>query len=135
MPNNWLSRLLGRLRRRRDAARDLPTVSFDSDAITWSCRNKTLHILPWREITLIGYATNDSGPWGYDWFLVFADGAGTQYHVALADAWPGAEDLHAHVVTLPGVVLGEKGCLVNSTDNDSVVVWPPERAGEPLPET
>lgn len=90
--------------------------------------------MQWNHIALIGYATFDVGPWLDDWFLVFIDKTDASYWISICSPWPGAENIANHVNQMDGVVFGEKGTLANSTKNDSVVVWPAERAGEPLPE-
>lgn len=131
---SWRTRREEAEQKKRLLRLNIPTISFDSERIAWEFPDGDTRSLQWNNIALIGYVTYDVGPWQDDWYLVFIDHAGRWHWACLCSAWPGAEILANHVNQMDGVVLGEKGTLVNSTKDDSVVVWPAERAGETLSE-
>lgn len=132
--HSWCKRREETEQKERIAQRNIPSSRFNSEYIAWNFADGDSRILQWNDIAMIGYVTFDIGPWLNDWFLVFIDKSSKSYWISLCSLWPGAEKIANYVNQMNGVVLGEKGALVNSTNNDSVVVWPAERAGEPLPE-
>ena len=84
--------------------------------------------VPVSQIGVIGEYTNEGGPWGDDWFVVFVRQDGNWFEAP-------ADLLHVEAVLK---VLGDELqssldlALANSTTFKSRVIWPLSLKGQPL---
>ena len=83
--------------------------------------------LPVSEIRVIGEHTNDHGPYGDDYFFVFL----TDSYLYEASFY--AEGRDQFLADLSHLLEVKISCgLVNSTDFQSRVMWPPDIEGQPF---
>ena len=103
-------------------------VQFDDRSVRLARQCQEEWSFLWQDVAVIGYRTTASGPWFDDYFLVFVLRDGRRYDIPLD--WTGASELSDKVEDMSGTVLTARGTLVNCVEEDSVIVWPAQRAGE-----
>lgn len=116
----------------KDAPRLVPALKrivVVGDEIVYSCGGEAQWRVPLSAVEVIGEFTNESGPWGDDYFLsLVADEGSTWFEASFY-----AEGANESLVLL-GAGLGEnlQWSLCNSTGFRSLVMWPPQLAGRPM---
>lgn len=103
-------------------------LSLEDGTVRLHSSGQLVWEVPVAEVRVIGEYTNESGPWGDDWFVVFVGNEGNWFE-ASTDAtnvesvlWRLSVGLHAPIT------LG----LANSTSFRSQILWPPSLRGEQL---
>ncbi len=108
-------------------------VKFDNDAVHIFENDVEKCTLPWENIRRIGYATTSGGPWFPDYFFVLGDKSSPPLSYWLDMDWPGVLKLTKFVEQIKDVkYTKEKGALANCTQDNSVVIWPPDEAGQSM---
>ena len=104
-------------------------LSLEGDVLRYQGSREPSWSLPVSQLAVVGEYTNQSDPWGDDWFLVFVCQESSEFF--LAPAW--AEGVHVireHLGEMLGAAI--PASLANSADFKSIVLWPPSLAGSAL---
>ena len=104
------------------------SLSFEDAVVHFRSAGPVSWQVPLSAIRVIGEYTNESGPMGDDWFVVFVQSDGKWYEV------PTDAPNVAAVLTAIGKELGEplSVSLANSTSFQSRVLWPSALREQPL---
>jgi hypothetical protein len=104
-------------------------VIWDEEDIKVFRRGKSTAVweFGWGDVEYIAYFDTEPDLWSDDSFLVFKVKGESEPHYLSLD-WEGVLELSAHVDDLDERIFS---CAAN----ESVIVWPPERAGESILET
>lgn len=105
------------------------TLAVSEDALEYRDRHGHLlwHLKP-ENIVLVGEYTTNEGPWGDDWFLVFAVSNKIPYFVTCSVYSNGRDEALEFLRTRFHI----EPKLTNSTEWKSVVLWPRAIEGAPL---
>jgi len=105
-----------------------PRLSCDGICIRYELPGGGAHEIAVTDLTCLAEYNNTSGPWGDDYFLVFAVRGGLYYEISLYS------DGRDKALQTLGETLGcelELG-LVQSTSLATRIIWPKELEGHPL---
>lgn len=109
--------------------KDRPTLAVSEGVLEY--RDERRH-LRWRlkpeNIALVAEYTTNEGPFGDDWFLVFAVANKTPYFMTCSVYSDGSDEALKFLRTRFAI----EPRLTNSTEWKSVVLWPKEIEGSPL---
>jgi len=106
------------------------TLSLDDSGIVYGVNGCEKWRVQWSRIRRIAYAIEDTSPAVTDdHFLAFETNE-RLYYLSL-DA-PGCMEVERELQRRFPFTMGPKGCLSDSTADDSVIVWPPSEVGAEL---
>jgi hypothetical protein len=110
------------------APAEVLTLSLEGDSIRLHTSGQLVWEVPVDEVRVIGEYTNQSGPWGDDWFVLFVGRDGNWFEVPtdVATLTSVLRDLSDRLHT--PITLG----LANSASFRSSILWPPSLSGQQL---
>ena len=104
-------------------------LSLERDELRYQGGRGRAWSLNVRQLAVVGEYTNQSGPWGDDWFLVFVCRDSSQFFLAPVYA-NGIDSVRERLGRTLGAPL--PATLANSAELSSVVLWPSSLAGSAL---
>jgi len=105
-------------------------LSLDDTGILCDANGCEKWRVRWSTIRRIAYATEDTSPAVTDDHFLALETQERVYYISLDVS--GCADVEKELQRRFPFTMGPKGCLSNSTADDSVIVWPPSEAGTEL---